>query len=200
MLFLPEAGNFKLVKALFWANKSYSRKILIKNRWTAGWLAEKASQRSLHNPGGKDVYSVWGKENERWAECDKVSLQGEGSDGSLSSLHCRPQTFHCNSGLTGWPSSLPSPGGSECAATFCQRDESTRAIKSRDSRGSKPWEQKQRLHPHPKGSEEKRPVCQGDWGAHRCRGTMDGASPSGKRRPSVCSFWGWDSGRRYFSL
>lgn len=55
MLFLPEAGNFKLVKALFWANKSYSRKILIKNRCTAGWEAEKESLCSLHNPWGKDM-------------------------------------------------------------------------------------------------------------------------------------------------
>lgn len=76
MLFLPEAGNFKLVKALFWAKKSYSREILIKNRCKAGWLAEKEPQCSLYNPWGKDMFSMWGKENKHWVECDMVSLQG----------------------------------------------------------------------------------------------------------------------------
>lgn len=140
MLFLPEAGNFKLVKALFWANKSYSRKILIKNRCTAGSPAEKESQCSLHNPWGKDMYSVWGKENECWVECDTVSLQGARERRLPQHSHCSPQTFRCKSGLTGWQSRLPSPAGSKCAAPFCHCDGSLWAINNHNGPGFKPWE------------------------------------------------------------
>lgn len=124
MLFLPEAGNFKLVKALFWASKSYSRKILIKNRctdWLGGWkrvtvqFAQSLGKRYVTQCEEKKMSSGlsvgWGicKEQER--------------DCSLSSSHCSLQTFHSKSGLTGWHYSLPGPLGSKCVAPFFQDDE-----------------------------------------------------------------------------
>lgn len=71
----------------------------------------------------------------RCLACNKL-----GSNGSLSSSHCIPQTFHCKSGLTEWQSTLPSPLGNNCAAPFCQCGESRRAINSHNSCRFKPWE------------------------------------------------------------
>lgn len=124
MLFLPEAGNFKLVKALFWANKSYSTKILIKNRctgWLGGWkrvtvqFAQPLGKRYVIQCEERKMSSGlnvgWGSYTELERDC------------SLSSSHCSLQTFCSNSGLIGWHYSFPSPLGSRCAAPFFQGDE-----------------------------------------------------------------------------